>query len=208
MFCGITENSGLCEGPAGGKRWGLWETDGSVRFGSRKLCKTGDTWRGCGGLGSQGGLGGRLGGAREAGEWGDLLPACTLHHALRDFVGGPWSFMTTHDLTASHEAFSGRPYPHLRPDLLPLLRSSSAVFLMFLPNTTRVATPGPLHVRFPLPRMLFLLISSWLTPSLPPGLSTVVAFSVGPLLTTLWKVLAPSLTAPTPSAIFLLYLCC
>lgn len=56
VFCRVTENSGSCEGPAGGKRWGLFETDGSVRFGSQKLCKTCDTWRDCRGLGFQGGL--------------------------------------------------------------------------------------------------------------------------------------------------------
>lgn len=56
VLCSVTENSGSCKGPAGGKRWGLFETDGSVRFGSRKLCKTCDTWRDCRGLGFQGGL--------------------------------------------------------------------------------------------------------------------------------------------------------
>lgn len=90
MFCSVTENSGSCEGPAGGERWGLFETDGSVRFGSRKLCKTCDTWRDCRGLGSQGGLRGRLSGAqREQKGAAHCLPApCTIHSMVlwEDFL--------------------------------------------------------------------------------------------------------------------------
>lgn len=70
----VSQSSGSCEGPAGGKHWGLFGTDGSVRFGSRKSCKTCDTWRDCRGLGSPGGLGGQVGGAQSAQGVGD--PAC------------------------------------------------------------------------------------------------------------------------------------
>lgn len=64
-----------------GRRWGLFETDGSVRFGSGGVCKTHCAWRACRGLGSRVASGGSVWPAR---------PRAT-HASVTGPVGGPGS---------------------------------------------------------------------------------------------------------------------